>query len=226
MANQADRYAALRTRLINAAERTIAERGLAALKARDLAAEAGCAIGTIYNVFEHLDELVLAVGSRTLAMLDAALEAARSRGPYSSAEEAIADLVRLALAYLDFAARHQVRWRALFEHRISGAHSLSTGMSNSSGFCSRKSRGHWRCCCQGSMTSGAEFSRALCSAPCTAWSLSASKKNWCPCRCRIYASRLSRSFERSREGGMSFPMTHRYRCRSAAINEASGLNLT
>ena len=124
MANQADRYAALRTRLINAAERTIAERGLAALKARDLAAEAGCAIGTIYNVFEHLDELVLAVGSRTLAMLDAALEAARSRGPYSSTEEAIADLVRLALAYLNFAARHQVRWRALFEHRISVAHSL------------------------------------------------------------------------------------------------------
>ena len=69
MAKQADRNAALRTRLVDAAERTIDERGLAALKARDLAAEAGCAIGTIYNVFEHLDELVLAVGSRTLAML-------------------------------------------------------------------------------------------------------------------------------------------------------------
>jgi AcrR family transcriptional regulator len=124
MAKQADRHAALRTRLVDAAERTIAERGLAALKARDLAAEAGCAIGTIYNVFEHLDELVLAVGSRTLAMLDAALGAARSRAPYGSTEEAIADLVRLALAYLDFAARHQVRWRALFEHRISGVHSL------------------------------------------------------------------------------------------------------
>jgi AcrR family transcriptional regulator len=127
MATRADRYAALRTRLIDAAERTIAERGLAALKARDLAAEAGCAIGTIYNVFEHLDELVLAVGSRTLAMLDAALEAVRSRGPYGSTEEAIADLVRLALAYLEFAARHRVRWRALFEHRIIGAHSLPDG---------------------------------------------------------------------------------------------------
>jgi AcrR family transcriptional regulator len=124
MAKQADRYAALRSRLVDAAERTIAERGLAALKARDLAAEAGCAIGTIYNVFKHLDELVLCVGSRTLAMLDAALGAVRSRGPYGSTEEAIADLVRLALAYLDFAARHQIRWRALFEHRISDARSL------------------------------------------------------------------------------------------------------
>ena len=57
------------------------KRGLAALKARDLAREAGCAVGTIYNVFEHLDELILCVGSRTLAMLDAALGVVRSASP-------------------------------------------------------------------------------------------------------------------------------------------------
>src|SRR6516164_10889056 len=85
---QTNRHAVLREQLIDAAERTIASKGLAALRARDLARETGCAVGTIYNVFEHLDELVLCVGSRTLAMLDAALEAARSRGPYSSTEEA------------------------------------------------------------------------------------------------------------------------------------------
>jgi AcrR family transcriptional regulator len=124
MATPTDRHAALRTRLIDAAERAIAERGLDAVKARDLAAEAECAIGTIYNVFEHLDELVVCVGARTLAMLDSALRAARSTLPYGSPEEAVADLVRLALAYLDFAARHRVRWRALFEHRLSDGHSL------------------------------------------------------------------------------------------------------
>jgi len=124
MAKQTDRYAGLRTRLIDAAERTIAEHGLAALKARDLAREAGCAVGTIYNVFEDLDDLVLCVGSRTLTMLDAAVGAARSRGATRSAEQAMADLVRLALAYLDFAAVHTVRWRALFEHRMSAARRL------------------------------------------------------------------------------------------------------
>jgi AcrR family transcriptional regulator len=121
MANQTDRHAALRTRLIDAAERTIAEKGLAALRARDLAREAGCAIGMIYNVFEHLDELVLCVGSRTLAMLDKALGAARSSNRHGSLDEAVAELVRLALAYLEFAAAHEVRWRALFEHRMSEA---------------------------------------------------------------------------------------------------------
>ena len=121
---QTNRHAVLREQLIDAAERTIASKGLAALRARDLARETGCAVGTIYNVFEHLDELVLCVGSRTLAMLDAALAGARPAVRESSRTEAVDDLVRLALAYLEFAATHTVRWRALFEHRMSGDRSL------------------------------------------------------------------------------------------------------
>jgi AcrR family transcriptional regulator len=118
MAIRADRHQALRERLIHAAERTIAERGLAALRARDLAREAGRAVGMIYVLFAHLDELVLCVGSRTLAMLEETLGVARSPGSESSNEGAVADLVRLALVYLEFAASHTVRWRALFEHRM------------------------------------------------------------------------------------------------------------
>ena len=116
---QTDRHAVLREQLIDAAERTIAEKGLAALKARDPARAVGCAVGTIYNVFKHLDELVLCVGSRTLKLLEAALRAVRSPSRDGSADEAVADMVRLALAYLDFAAKYTVRWRALFEHRMS-----------------------------------------------------------------------------------------------------------
>ena len=119
-----DQRTALREQLIDAAECTIAERGLTALKARDLAREVGCAVGTIYNVFEHLDELVLCVGLRTLAMLEAALGAAPPLEGRHSTETAADDLVRLALAYLEFAAKHTVRWRALFEHRMSEARPL------------------------------------------------------------------------------------------------------
>jgi AcrR family transcriptional regulator len=120
MANST-RYAGLREQLIDIAERTIAGEGLPALKARDLAREAGCAVGTIYNVFEHLDDLVLCVGSRSLAMLDTALASARPGVGHASAETSVDDMVRLALAYLDFAAAHPLRWRALFEHRMSEA---------------------------------------------------------------------------------------------------------
>jgi len=124
IATQKDRHAALRERLIDAAERTIAANGLASLRARDLAREADCAVGTIYNVFEHLDELILWVGLRTLVMLDAALGAVRSASPSGSSEAAVDDLVRLALAYLEFAATHTIRWRALFDHRMSEARAL------------------------------------------------------------------------------------------------------
>lgn len=111
-----DRRAALRERLIEAAEHTIASDGLPALKARDLAEAAGCAIGSVYNVFPDLDALVLQVNLRTLALFEAAIASAGPAPP-----GAADDLVRLALAYLAFAQAHTRRWRALFQHRMSGA---------------------------------------------------------------------------------------------------------
>ena len=88
--------------------------GLAGLKSRELAREIGVANGAVYNLVEDMDELILRVGSRTLAQLDAALSAAESNGPASPAET----LVRIAVAYCDFAAENLELWRALFEHRM------------------------------------------------------------------------------------------------------------
>jgi AcrR family transcriptional regulator len=49
---------------------------LAGLKTRELAREIGCANGAVYNLVEDMDDLILRVGSRTLARLDAALSGA------------------------------------------------------------------------------------------------------------------------------------------------------
>jgi len=103
----------LRADLIQAAERRIAERGLAGLKTRDLAREIGCANGAVYNLVADVDELVLRVGSRTLRRLDEALSAAET-GEHSPRET----LVRIAIAYCDFAAENLELWRAMFEHRM------------------------------------------------------------------------------------------------------------
>ena len=117
----AERRHNLKEALITAAERSIDANGLIGLKARELAAEAGCSVGAIYNVVADLDELVLAVNGRTLAMMEAGLAAAATApvgGQKPGADEAIAFMVRLAQAYLHFAAAHQRRWRALFDHRL------------------------------------------------------------------------------------------------------------
>src|SRR5262245_58143221 len=114
------RRARLRDALVAAAERTITKQGLGSLRARALAEEVGCAVGAIYNVVEDLDDLVLLVNTRTLAALERELIAAdhASEHPAPGANAAIARLVRMAIAYLDFAAANTARWRTLFEHRM------------------------------------------------------------------------------------------------------------
>src|ERR1700688_2703362 len=114
MSKSLERRAKLRESLIDAAERAVAAKGLAGLKTRELAREIGCANGAVYNLVADMDELTLLVGSRTLKRLDASLTAAESKGPKSPAET----LVRIALAYCDFAADNTGLWRALFEHRM------------------------------------------------------------------------------------------------------------
>jgi AcrR family transcriptional regulator len=116
-----ERREQLKTALIDAAEEIIARDGLAALRARDLAAAAGCALGAIYNAFDDLDAIVFAVNLRTLALLDRSLGDAVRRKPAAGASAEDPDLgrlIRLALAYLDFAGKHGPRWRALFDHRL------------------------------------------------------------------------------------------------------------
>src|SRR3954471_18627422 len=100
--------------LVAAAEKAIAAKGLAGLKSRELAARIGVANGAVFNLVTDMDELILRVGSRTLAQLDAALSAAEASGAPSPAET----LVRIAVAYCDFAAENLELWRALFEHRM------------------------------------------------------------------------------------------------------------
>lgn len=104
----------LRVALIQAAEQTIAARGVAGLKTRDLAREIGCANGAVYNLVADVDELILRVGSRTLLRLDEALSLAVSAGEPSPRDS----LVRIAIAYCDFASANLQLWRALFEHRM------------------------------------------------------------------------------------------------------------
>ena len=109
------RTIATRKALIENAERRIAESGLDALRARDLAKDAGVALGTIYKYFNDFDELVLRINSRTLLALSERLGTAAD-GVDDPAER----LVALARAYLGFAEGSPKLWAALFGHRMSG----------------------------------------------------------------------------------------------------------
>ena len=99
--------------LIEAARTRISMHGLAGLRARDVTADAGVALGSLYNAFQDLDELVLHVNSITLGQLGAALgDAAMSAG---GPEDRLRALAR---GYLHFALENRTLWAALFEHRM------------------------------------------------------------------------------------------------------------
>lgn len=105
------RRAALRDTLILNAERRIAANGLKTLRARDLAQDAQCALGAIYNVFGDLDDLVLAVNARTFKQLGASVAEALADAP----QDATQQLIVMSHAYHAFAAQHFNLWRALFD---------------------------------------------------------------------------------------------------------------
>ena len=102
----------LRQLILDAAQDIIVVGGLASLSAREIARRIGYSPGTIYNMYENLDDVVLNVEARVLDALDARLAAvlAEADGPVQ--------VPRLAQAYLAFTHENPKLWNLLFEHHL------------------------------------------------------------------------------------------------------------
>ena len=105
----------LKTNTLLVARKIVSSEGLAAMQARRVAREAGCSVGTIYNLYDGLDDLIIYVNAATLEDLGANLMAEVQQ----SADRGLPErLTGLALAYLTFALDSQPSWRAIFEHQL------------------------------------------------------------------------------------------------------------
>ncbi len=96
--------------VLQAAETLVAEEGSKALTMRNVAFEIGYTVGSIYMVFENMNDLVLHLNARTLDALIGRFDSLPPHGP-AEAIEAIAGI------YLNFASRHFNCWNLIFEHR-------------------------------------------------------------------------------------------------------------
>jgi AcrR family transcriptional regulator len=105
----------LKANTLLAARKIVTNEGLGALQARRIAQDSGCSVGTIYNLYDGLDDLIINVNAATLDDLGANLRAEKERSAATGLEER---LTGLALAYLAFALDSQTSWRALFEHQL------------------------------------------------------------------------------------------------------------
>lgn len=110
----------LRELIIDASTELIETHGLAGLSAREIARRIGYSPGTLYNVFENLDDLILTIEGRLLDRLNDALDDVQ---PGSSPKQ---DVHRLAQAYLEFTHRNPKLWNLLFEHHLPNGRDVPT----------------------------------------------------------------------------------------------------
>ena len=104
----------LREMALSAAEEIVVEQGYEGLSARKVAAAIGYTVGTLYLVFENLDDLILHINARTLDRLHANMNASQTQ-----CNDASDCLLQLGQVYIRFADEDPHRWAMVFEHRFS-----------------------------------------------------------------------------------------------------------
>lgn len=97
---------------LDVAEKLVAENGTGFLTARRIASGIGYTVGSLYLVFDNLDDLALQVNARTLDRLALALEQTASL--HADPRRCVVELGR---SYVRFAAEHPHLWNMVFEVR-------------------------------------------------------------------------------------------------------------
>jgi AcrR family transcriptional regulator len=97
---------------MRAARRIVESDGFRALTARSVADAIGYSPGTLYNLFENLDDLIVHLNGRTLDELHDHL----SSGP--PAGDPMADLMLLLDGYLGYLEAHPNLWTVLFDFSL------------------------------------------------------------------------------------------------------------
>ena len=109
----------LREMALEAAEKIVVEQGFEGLSARKIAKAIGYTVGTLYLVFENIDDLILQVNARTLDRLYARMAEAQS-----AAGGGRDWLLQLGEVYIRFADEDPHRWAMIFEHRLAEGREL------------------------------------------------------------------------------------------------------
>ena len=104
----------LREMALSAAEQIVVEQGFEGLSAHKVATAIGYTVGTLYLVFENLDDLILHINARTLDRLHTRMTASQAQ-----CNDASNCLLQLGQVYIHFADEDPHRWAMVFEHRFS-----------------------------------------------------------------------------------------------------------
>ncbi len=103
---------------LDATRAIVAREGVRDLSTRKVAKKIGYSVGTIYNLYENLDDLIVHLNASTLDLLYDALRAVPTTGGPNRR------LLRLTEAYIDFTQQNLNLWNSLFDHRLPAGQEL------------------------------------------------------------------------------------------------------
>jgi AcrR family transcriptional regulator len=109
----------IREMALEAAENIVVEKGFEGLSARKVAKAIGYTVGTLYLVFENIDDLILQINARTLDRLYGEMAETRA-----AADDGRDRLLQLGQVYIRFADEDTHRWSMIFEHRLAEGREL------------------------------------------------------------------------------------------------------
>lgn len=104
---------------LNAAREIVSSEGIIALSGRRVTGRMGYTIGTLYQVFNDMDDLVEQMNARTLAMLFVHCQAGASQGSVAQRLKA------LGLLFGEFIKAHPNEWDAIMSYRYKDDHTTS-----------------------------------------------------------------------------------------------------
>lgn len=94
----------------------IVEHGVEGVSTRRIANRIGYTVGTLYNVYSNLDDILLHINARTIDILIDTLQS--GLGQQQNKQDAEERLYIIAHKYLDFAITNYNLWHVLFEYRL------------------------------------------------------------------------------------------------------------
>lgn len=107
-------YKELSSMIINAAYSLMEKEGYAKISTRKIAASIGYTVGTLYNIFNNMDEIFMHINSVTMDKLNADLQSALDGTPDLEYK-----LYALSNGYIKFSQENFNLWSLLFEYRFS-----------------------------------------------------------------------------------------------------------
>ena len=97
---------------VEAATKIVAKQGVRMLSTRRIAARMGYSAGTLYQLFDNLDDIILHVNGKTLdGLIKACHDVDFAAGPEAS-------LYDLAERYIGYISRNPGLWNSVFEHSL------------------------------------------------------------------------------------------------------------